>query len=230
MKQCSTCQEQFADKFSFCPVDGTPLNGLVAKTVAPPQPDPEETLASSKFSAQNESPAANAAAAATAPAAPAIDDEYHLTIIEDAGLTRRLMTEVREVAHESQLTWPEFKRDPLGFTKRSASAYGSMFQRFLARPNVAVAMGASVLSMLLIVIGVVWLERNQAGGVPRFAMVTFSLVALAMMVAIFASWMKRDRSLEVAGAEPADTGSVVIATLAAFVFVLSIVGGVIWAD
>src|SRR5215212_2750047 len=26
MKQCSVCQEEFADKFSFCPVDGTPLN------------------------------------------------------------------------------------------------------------------------------------------------------------------------------------------------------------
>ena len=29
MKQCPTCQEDFADKFGFCPVDGTPLNGLV---------------------------------------------------------------------------------------------------------------------------------------------------------------------------------------------------------
>src|SRR6266478_10088543 len=25
MKFCSTCREEFADKFSFCPVDGTPL-------------------------------------------------------------------------------------------------------------------------------------------------------------------------------------------------------------
>jgi hypothetical protein len=25
MKFCSTCKEEFADKFSFCPVDGTPL-------------------------------------------------------------------------------------------------------------------------------------------------------------------------------------------------------------
>ena len=26
MKFCSRCQEEFADKFSFCPVDGTPLD------------------------------------------------------------------------------------------------------------------------------------------------------------------------------------------------------------
>ncbi len=35
MKFCSTCKEEFADKFSFCPVDGTPLNVLV------PEPDGE---------------------------------------------------------------------------------------------------------------------------------------------------------------------------------------------
>ena len=37
MKFCSTCQEQFADRFSFCPVDGTPLSAVAAPTVAPPK-------------------------------------------------------------------------------------------------------------------------------------------------------------------------------------------------
>src|SRR5918999_3285394 len=31
MKFCSKCQEEFADKFSFCPVDGTPLAPVTAK-------------------------------------------------------------------------------------------------------------------------------------------------------------------------------------------------------
>ena len=30
MKTCTACEEQFEDKFSFCPVDGTPLNSLAA--------------------------------------------------------------------------------------------------------------------------------------------------------------------------------------------------------
>src|SRR5215472_6403274 len=30
MKKCSACGEEFADKFSFCPVDGMPLNDLAA--------------------------------------------------------------------------------------------------------------------------------------------------------------------------------------------------------
>src|SRR5437763_1437483 len=37
MKFCSTCQEQFADRFSFCPVDGTPLSAVAAPSVAPPK-------------------------------------------------------------------------------------------------------------------------------------------------------------------------------------------------
>src|ERR671915_1063030 len=36
MKFCSVCKEEFADKFSFCPADGTPLN---APVLEPSQPD-----------------------------------------------------------------------------------------------------------------------------------------------------------------------------------------------
>ena len=28
MKFCNTCQEEFAERFSFCPVDGTPLTAV----------------------------------------------------------------------------------------------------------------------------------------------------------------------------------------------------------
>src|SRR5438876_9793253 len=35
MKFCNSCQEQFADRFSFCPVDGTPLSAVPTPTIAP---------------------------------------------------------------------------------------------------------------------------------------------------------------------------------------------------
>ena len=35
MKFCSRCEEEFADKFSFCPVDGTPLTPVSAKVEEP---------------------------------------------------------------------------------------------------------------------------------------------------------------------------------------------------
>src|SRR5712691_1941256 len=41
MKFCNTCQEQFADRFSFCPVDGTPLGVAPAPSVSAPARDIE---------------------------------------------------------------------------------------------------------------------------------------------------------------------------------------------
>src|ERR1044071_6308666 len=40
MKFCSVCKEEFADKFSFCPVDGNPLT-----LVSQPVEDPSVTVA-----------------------------------------------------------------------------------------------------------------------------------------------------------------------------------------
>src|SRR5215813_4279786 len=36
MKFCSVCKEEFADKFSFCPVDGTPLTTVSASVADDP--------------------------------------------------------------------------------------------------------------------------------------------------------------------------------------------------
>ncbi|MDX6693708.1 MAG: hypothetical protein QOF02_1311, partial [Blastocatellia bacterium] len=152
MKQCSVCQEEFADKFTFCPIDGTPLAAFSARPEAsaslneetvPSMPATDEDFSLHELSAAHESFTASrddeaddatqnagafgAAAAAGAGAAAAASGrgEFHLTIIEDAGITRRLAQQLSAVKHQSQLTWPEFKRDPAGFTRRMASGYGS---------------------------------------------------------------------------------------------------------
>src|SRR5215217_5808195 len=49
MKFCSRCEEEFADKFSFCPVDGTPLTSVSAKATQSTSPakvvdDPSVTV------------------------------------------------------------------------------------------------------------------------------------------------------------------------------------------
>src|SRR6266852_9558364 len=41
MKFCNTCQEQFADRFSFCPVDGTPLSAAPVPSISAPARDIE---------------------------------------------------------------------------------------------------------------------------------------------------------------------------------------------
>ncbi|HVF49656.1 MAG TPA: hypothetical protein VNA19_06195, partial [Pyrinomonadaceae bacterium] len=161
MKQCSTCQEVFADKFGFCPVDGTPLNGNVASATPPT----EATTAHAASPAANDEPAFNQTDTATLLSSeetvtaqpPAYGStalsgrgEYHLTMLEDEGLTRRLAKEVRAVAHESQLTWPEFKRDPRAFAGRMATGYGEMGRRFVKQPYVAPALIAPFCILLLV--------------------------------------------------------------------------------
>src|SRR4029078_11873989 len=102
MKFCSVCKEEFADKFSFCPVDGTPL-----KAVTPPVEEPSLTVdrdPSVTVSRDNQTPAIESAAAYNinrdepvandliyiasnnTSSALALRDEYHLTIMDDSGL------------------------------------------------------------------------------------------------------------------------------------------------
>ena len=164
MKQCPTCQEEFADKFGFCPVDGTPLGVDTTAT----QPAAAEHTAPQASAVANDSVVTVPASAASASpnSADAVShgvggdrEEFHLTFLEDEGLTRRLVKEVKSVAHDAELTWPEFKRDPVGFTKRSASAYGSAAWKFASQRNNAVAMVAAVIVIGSVVGLVVALEK-----------------------------------------------------------------------
>src|SRR6476469_9522663 len=108
MKFCSVCKEEFADKFSFCPVDGTPLSA-----VTPPVEDPSvtvnrdpsvtvsrDTVAESAASINQvpvESEPAWVASSNTSSAL-ALRDEYHLTFLDDSGLVARLSHELKDVA------------------------------------------------------------------------------------------------------------------------------------
>src|SRR6185295_6833663 len=95
MKFCNTCQEEFADRFSFCPVDGSPLSSAPAKmpeTVAPPE---TITAAPARIEASAIPTGRDYAAAASA----GNIGEFHLTILEDKGLTSRLAGELGNVAH-----------------------------------------------------------------------------------------------------------------------------------
>ncbi|HUC20216.1 MAG TPA: energy transducer TonB, partial [Candidatus Polarisedimenticolaceae bacterium] len=87
--------------------------------------------------------------------------EYHVTFMDDAGLVTRLVDAVKEVAHESELTWPEFKRDPFGFTKRMVVGYSQAGWRVLSQPNVATGVLAALFIMMSAVLGVIWLDRVQ---------------------------------------------------------------------
>jgi len=245
MKFCTRCEEEFAEKFSFCPVDGTPLTTVEVKaeepslTVSREEPsltvskEPEAWVSSdNSYSNQppiSETPASAKPAYSTSTAL-ALRDEYHLTIMDDAGLVARLAHEIRDTAHEYELTWPEFKRDPFGFTKRTIIGYSQMLRKFLGKPNVLVAMGVAFLAMLSLVGAVVLMDRTQGARSSRFGLIGFAIVAGALLVGLFSTWMGKERGAAVMGAEASDSQSVVIAMVASFVFLLTVLGVVYMAD
>ena len=147
MKHCPTCQEEFANKFSFCPVDGTPLNDAAEANASPAHEIPPMHLGG-----------AYAAAGALVPAGA----EYHLTFLDDTGLTSRLMEKLKVVAHNSELTWPEFKRDPFGYSGRFIKGYSLLLWRFFSSRNVAIAMSTALLVVLSAIIAIIVTGRHNA--------------------------------------------------------------------
>ena len=238
MKFCSRCEEEFADKFSFCPVDGTPLTPVSAKVEDPSltvsrDNDPSVTKAQGTTrpavpaSEPIVEPAYAAAGASSGSRALVQREEYHLTIMNDTGLVSRLAHELGDVAHEYQLTWPEFKRDPFGFTKRTFVGYGNMFIKFLRKPNVLLAMGAAMLGMLALVGAVMLMDRSQSATTSRVGLIVFSVIAGGLLVALFSTWLGRERGAAVMGAEPSDSRSVVAAMITSFVFLFAILGVIV---
>ncbi|HSE19850.1 MAG TPA: TonB family protein [Pyrinomonadaceae bacterium] len=239
MKFCSVCKEEFADKFSFCPVDGTPL-----ATITPPVEDPSVTVnRDPSVTIDRDTVAESAAAYTQAPdegerawvpsntsSAMVLRDEYHLTIMDDSGLVARLGHELRDVSHEYELTWPEFKRDPFGFTKRAFVGYGQKLRQFLGKPNVLVAMGAALLGMVALVGAVMLMDRSQGETSSRVGLIVFSVIASGLLVALFSTWLGRDRGAAVMGAEPSDSRSVVAAMVSSFVFLFAILGVIVGID
>ena len=247
MKFCSKCQEEFADKFSFCPVDGTPLTAVSPKVADDPsvtvskndQPpaiqaaaaytettdvtEPVHVDTGSEWTAASRTPSSTSQALA-------LREEYHLTFLSDEGLTSRLTHELKDTAHEYQLTWPEFKRDPFGFTKRTFVGYGSMFRKFLGKPNVLVAMGCAFLGMLALVGVVTLMDRTRSAGASKAGLIGFSIFAGILLIALFSTWLGRERGAAVMGAEPSDSRSVVAAMISSFVFLFLILGIVVAID
>ena len=212
MKFCSTCKEEFADKFSFCPVDGTPLSAPVV--------EPEVVKAATIREPVRPSTPIMAAAGS---AALASRGEYHLTMIDDAGLVGRLAKEVTDVAHQYQLTWPEFKRDPFGFTKRSLVGYGQMISKFFANRNVVIAMIVAVLAIVGVILIAALLDRSQAAG-SRAGLIGFGVVAGAILISIFATWLRKNQSAAIMGAPDTDANNAVFGVIAAFSVLFLLVG------
>src|SRR4051794_19169752 len=236
MKFCSVCQEEFAEKFSFCPVDATPLTSAArveepSVTSVPSNggvvlsPEPEAPLAQ-PVPRPAVAPRPQAAAQAQVKQA-AGREEFHFTFLNDTGLASRLGGELKDVAHEYELTWPEFKRDPKGFMKRSAVGYGQIAKRFFANRNVVVAMSVAIVAMIAVAAIVLLLDKSRSALTGRIGIIAFAVIAFSVLVAMFATWVGKERGAAIMGAQTFDSRTVSYGMVAAFVFIFAILAGLV---
>jgi TonB family protein len=124
MKRCKACDEEFEDKFSFCPVDATPLNSLAAVVVGGDADD----------YTQIDSRAHRKDTQLTG-IVPLAEREFRVTMIDTTALPERLARELRFMIQELRRGWPAAKRDPIGFGRRVLVTSRLRIGSALAAPN-----------------------------------------------------------------------------------------------
>jgi TonB family protein len=145
MKRCNACQEEFADKFSFCPVDGSPLNSQAAALVgkeAPGDSYPREFVSDEPL---YDHPAAQR-------------PDFKLTMISTAGLGVRLAAEFLFVIDQLRQAWPDFKRDPIGVGRRAAIGLARAFRAMVLQPNALAGVATAIVLVLSVVLTLILSE------------------------------------------------------------------------
>ncbi|MCU1265676.1 MAG: TonB family C-terminal domain protein [Acidobacteria bacterium] len=147
MKRCNACQEEFADKFSFCPVDGSPLNSLAAALVGRKVPGDSHAhnfvlAQSTYFQASTNQP------------------EFKLTMISTVGLWFRLREELSFNVAQLRRAWPDFKRHPIKVGKRAAGASIASLNALLRQPNAVAGTVTAVLLVLSAILALVLMGRT----------------------------------------------------------------------
>lgn len=138
MKRCNACDEEFEDKFSFCPVDATPLNSLAAAVVS------EHTDAR----VQSESRAIATEEKLLRELFPAVGREFRVTMIDNTSLLERLARELCFLVRQLRQAWPDVKSDPVGFGRRVVVEGRLRLQAALAAPNSLAAITTALLVVL----------------------------------------------------------------------------------
>ena len=93
--------------------------------------------------------------------------EFHLTLIGDEGLARRLGNQVMFVVVQAKQAWPPFKNDPIAFAARRVAEGKRLFKQALARPHVLSGAASALIIVAAIVLSVLVLEKQarKIGGV-----------------------------------------------------------------
>ena len=93
---------------------------------------------------------------------------YQPTIIESAALFKRLAIQFAFLKNELKRSWPEFKNDPIDFTKHSAHRFARLLKNTATKPY-ALAACASAVVALAFMLTIVWLVNGRTPQVNNAA-------------------------------------------------------------
>jgi TonB family protein len=85
-----------------------------------------------------------------------------LTLIEETPLTRRLATEVTFIARQVGEEWPQFKRNPITFSKSKSVELAKYLAEVFRRPYARSGLAAALAGVTLVVLAVALLETRHA--------------------------------------------------------------------
>jgi hypothetical protein len=86
--------------------------------------------------------------------------EFALTLLSDAPLSQRLMTELSFVIRRFKQRWPDFKKDPITVTKIKVRQLGRIFKRAFSRPQVAVGVVTSIMFVMSVTLIIAVLDHR----------------------------------------------------------------------
>ena len=105
-----------------------------------------------------------------------------------------------------------------------------MIGLFLGNRIILFGMLASIVAMLGLVGAVAFIDRSHSSVTSHVALVAFAVIASTLLVALFATWMGKEKGSAVMGAEPSDSRNVLFAMASSFIFLFAVIGGVLWLD
>ena len=149
MKRCNACDEEFENKFSFCPVDGTPLNELAAALV-------------NQSSRRDSVAVAPEDERVTNTHSPQRPGDFNVTMIDSSVLFQRLITELCFAFYQLKQAWSDFKQDPIGVGGRGIIQSVDRLKQLFRAPNAVAGFATALLILISTILAVIILERVTA--------------------------------------------------------------------
>src|SRR5258708_34700656 len=100
-----------------------------------------------------------------------------------------------------------------------------MIGGFFGTRNVMIALSLAIVAIAAMVGAIFLLDRSQSKGASRGTVIAIALVGFCGLLALFATWLGRDRGSAVMGAAPTDSRNALAGIVVAFSIFFGAAGG-----